>query len=347
MKIRSLSLLLACGTVLAFTPALAEPPAPVGAEHGKESLKLPKPKAPAKAAAPAPKGEEADKEPAEPKASKEGKTPKDAKESKEEKDAKESEHAAPKGEENAEPAAHEESAAKSESAAESADADAGIKQLKEGNIRWVSGHSNAPNTDASRREETSTKGQTPFATIVTCSDSRVPVERVFDRGVGDIFVVRVAGNRAGDSETGTIEYGVGHLKTPLLVVMGHTSCGAVAAAVSKTPLHGKVAALVDGIRPAVDRARAANPNADEKALVGLAVRENVWQTVFDLFRNSPDLREAAGRHDVKIVGAVYDVATGKVEFLGEHPWQRELLAALKHGEDAPAAGAAASVHEHE
>ena len=110
--------------------------------------------------------------------------------------------------------------------------DAALKMLQEGNQRWVMDKDENPNTDPSRRAMLAEKGQKPFVTILTCADSRLPVERIFDRGVGEVFVVRVAGNVAGTSETGTIEYAVGHIKTPLLVVMGHTKCGAVAAAAS-------------------------------------------------------------------------------------------------------------------
>lgn len=207
------------------------------------------------------------------------------------------------------------------------EAESALNMLIEGNSRWVSGQTKAPNADAARREEVAA-GQHPAVTILTCADSRIPVERVFDRGVGDVFVIRVAGNVAGGSETGTIEYGVEHLKTPLLVVMGHTKCGAVAAAATNAPVHGFVAQLVKNIQPAVDRARRANPDADEKTLSALAVNENVWQSVFDLFKASQPVRDLAAAGQLKVVGAVYDITSGKVEFLGEHPWQNELLASL-------------------
>jgi carbonic anhydrase len=203
-----------------------------------------------------------------------------------------------------------------------------MQALQEGNARWVSGSVIDPNIDTSRRSRLAAEGQKPFVTVLTCADSRMPVERVFDRGVGEIFVIRVAGAVAGTHETGTIEYGVGHLKTPLVVVMGHTKCGAVAAAASNAELHGNVAQLVAEIGPAVDRARRNNPDADEKQLASLAVRENVWQSIFDLFKNSPELRTAAGKGEVKVVGAVCDIATGKVEWMGEHPWQTELIDAM-------------------
>jgi carbonic anhydrase len=240
------------------------------------------------------------------------------------------------------PAAHADSnehAAPSGNAAEQA-----FVMLREGNERWVEGKSTAPHTEPSRLEETATNGQKPQVTIITCSDSRIPVERVFDQGVGDLFVVRGAGNRAGGSETGTVEYGVEHLKTPLLLVMGHTKCGAVAAAASKAKLHGKVAELVAGIEPAVERARRFNPNADEKEIAALAVRENVWQTVFDLYRNSPVVREMVSKGEIKVIGGIYDIATGKVEFMGEHPWQQELITAMNQ-RDIESGTATATVSE--
>lgn len=207
-------------------------------------------------------------------------------------------------------------------------AEQALKALIDGNNRWVAGNMQDPNVDPSRRAMVSDKGQKPFASILTCADSRLPVERLFDRGVGELFTIRVAGNVAGTSETGTLEYGVGHLKTPLLVVMGHTKCGAVAAAASKAELHGAVGELVAGITPAVERARRNNPTADEQQVLSLAIKENVWQSIFTLIKSSSELREAMAAGKVKVVGAVCDISTGKVEFMGEHPWQVELVDAM-------------------
>ncbi len=206
-------------------------------------------------------------------------------------------------------------------------ADEALGMLEEGNARWVSAKTQSPNTSADRRTEVA-GGQHPFVTILTCADSRLPVERIFDCGVGDVFVIRVAGAVAGGSETGTIEYGVEHLKTPLLVVMGHSKCGAVAAAASNADVHGKVAELVSHIKPAVDRARKANPEADSNAVATIAVKENVWQSIFDLYKTSESLRQSVSGGKLKVVGAIYDITTGKVELLGEHPWQAALLNAL-------------------
>jgi carbonic anhydrase len=214
---------------------------------------------------------------------------------------------------------------------EAPDADTVMKWLREGNQRWVAGKPIDPNIEPARRARLAAAGQKPIVTILSCADSRVPADRIFDRGVGELFVVRVAGNVAGDSETGTVEYGVGHLKTPLLVVMGHSKCGAVAAAASGAQLHGKVAQLVAGIVPSVDRAKRNNPGLTGDDLVAAAVRENVWQTVYDLFKQSPELAKAARDGQVRVVGAVCDITSGEVEFLGTHPWQAELIDALAAG----------------
>ncbi|MBL8763938.1 MAG: carbonic anhydrase [Phycisphaerae bacterium] len=210
-------------------------------------------------------------------------------------------------------------------------ADAALALLREGNARWAGGRSEHPNSSESRRELTASEGQRPFVTVLTCADSRVPVERVFDRGVGDVFSVRVAGNVAGVSEVGTIEYGVEHLGTPLLVVMGHTKCGAVAAAASHAETHGSVGDVVRRIAPAVERAERVNPGVDGAALASAAVKENVWQSVFDLLKGSDELRRRVASGELQVVGAVYDLSTGRVDFLGEHPWQSELLTALRDG----------------
>lgn len=244
-----------------------------------------------------------------------------------------------------EPAQHE--TATSHETPSAPTASEALAMLVEGNGRWVSGTPKNPNIATDRRATLAAEGQKPFVTVLTCADSRIPVERVFDRGVGEVFVVRVAGNIAGDSETGTVEYGLGHLHTPLLVVMGHTKCGAVAAAASGAQLHGKVGGLVSRIHPAVDRAKRNNPNADETTLAAAAVKENVWQTIYDLLRESDEVRAMVESGSVKVVGAVNDISTGKVDFMGEHPWQIELLTALKKPQipATPVETAAASEHE--
>ncbi len=204
-----------------------------------------------------------------------------------------------------------------------------LRLLREGNERWVAANTASPATETSRRRAAAEGGQHPFATILTCADSRLPVERLFDRGVGELFVLRVAGNVVGSNEAGTIEYGAEHLNVPLLVIMGHSKCGAVAAAT--TTGHAfppNITGLIEHIEPAVARARKTNPAADDAELAAAAVRENVWQSIFDLIRSSGPVRAQLREGKLKIVGAVCDVADGRVQWLGEHPWQEELVAAF-------------------
>lgn len=215
--------------------------------------------------------------------------------------------------------------------------DEALSLLRDGNARFVAGQSKHPHCDQSRLIETDERGQHPFATIVSCSDSRVPVEILFDEGFGDLFVVRVAGNVCDVDETGSIEYGLGHLGTPLLVVLGHTACGAVTAVATHSELHGSIPQLVDNIKPAVALAEKEHPGLHGKEIVPAAVRANVWQSIEDLLRTSPETRELIEANKVQVVGAIYDLHTGKVEWMGPHPKQKELLSHSQkatHGADA-------------
>ncbi|MGA2501438.1 MAG: carbonic anhydrase, partial [Tepidisphaeraceae bacterium] len=220
-------------------------------------------------------------------------------------------------------------------AAPCAAGEAALKQLQEGNKRYVNGASTNLNLDGARRAETSSKGQHPQATILGCSDSRVPVEAIFDQGIGDVFPVRVAGNVCSVDELGTIEYGVGHLDTPLLIVLGHTKCGAVTAAATGAALHGSIPALVKNIQPAVASVKHAHATLTGDALVDACVTENVWNSIEQVLTHSSTLQERVKTGKVKVVGAVYDIAEGTITWLGSHPRQGELLAAAiqeTHGE---------------
>ena len=208
--------------------------------------------------------------------------------------------------------------------------DAAMMLLKEGNVRFATGKSQHPNLEAERRNSTVAQGQEPFATILACSDSRDPVELLFDRGVGDLFVVRVAGNVAGPSELASIEYGVGHLHTSLLVVMGHTKCGAVTAAVKGAEVHGHLPALIQRIKPAADMAKQETSNPDE--LIPAAIRANVWLTISEVLKQSGEVRRLILAGKLQVFGAVYDLETGKVTWLGMHPGQEELIAQSKPDE---------------
>jgi carbonic anhydrase len=203
--------------------------------------------------------------------------------------------------------------------------DRALQYLTEGNARFVSGKCIHPRIDLIRITETSKNGQHPFATVLTCSDSRVPVELIFDQGIGDIFVVRVAGNVCNTDEAGTIEYGTGHLGTPLLVVLGHTDCGAVAAVVKEAELSGNIVTLVKNIKVAVAKVVAANPQLPRQQLIPEAIKANCWQSIEDLFRTSPESCELVKKGKLKVVAAIYNVSTGEVAWLGSHPEQDRLI----------------------
>ncbi len=203
--------------------------------------------------------------------------------------------------------------------------DDAAKILKEGNERYLSGKPQHPRQGAERRALTAGQGQHPLAAVLSCSDSRVPVEIIFDQGLGDIFVVRVAGNVAQADELGSLEYAVEHLAIPLIVVLGHSQCGSVTSAVKNEKVHGNLADLVKAIAPAAAKAKADNPGAGTEALIDAAIKANIWQAVEDLFQKSPEIRAAAKAGKVKVVGALYEIDTGQVQWLGPHPEQNRLL----------------------
>ncbi len=196
--------------------------------------------------------------------------------------------------------------------------------LKEGNARFVAGQMAHPRSDTARLKQAGTEdqGDHAYATVLTCSDSRVPPELIFDAGVMDLFVIRVAGNVCNTDEIGCIEYGLAHVHTPVLLILGHTQCGAVTT-VTKVkmgqdiPLERNIPPLVAGIEPAVSKAMAAHPAMDAATLLPFAIEENVWAAMENLFMASPTARDLVKRAHVKALGAIYDVATGKVTWLSE------------------------------
>lgn len=188
--------------------------------------------------------------------------------------------------------------------------DEAITILKEGNQRFVSGKSQRPNQDLNRIKEVST-AQFPFATIVGCSDSRVPNEIIFDQGVGDLFIVRTAGQVSSYASWGSIEFAEEVLGTKLIVVLGHTQCGAVNAAVKLPEVPGHIVTLINAIKPAVERAKAKSP-AD---LLDVSIRENVMLQVEQLKALEPVLAKRVREGSIKIIGAIYHLDSGLVEFL--------------------------------
>lgn len=189
-----------------------------------------------------------------------------------------------------------------------------LAELQAGNQRFVSGALTHPRADAQRRSELAS-GQSPFATIITCADSRVPVELLFDQGLGDLFVIRVAGNIADDAILGSVEYAAANLGVNLTVVMGHRSCGAVGAAVgyvvgggSKTGTH--IDALVDAIGPAVQAA--ADAGTDDVA--DRSIRQNAIMVARDIESSEPVMSSLAGQ-GVEVRPAYYDLESGEVHWL--------------------------------
>ncbi len=205
--------------------------------------------------------------------------------------------------------------------------DQALTMLKEGNGRFTRNTVDHPDQGFTARTQTSAKGQAPFACVLSCSDSRVPVEILFDRGIGDIFVIRVAGNVANVDEIASLEYGTDHLNVPLLVVLGHSQCGAVTAVVKNEEAHGNIPYLIKGIIPAVEAVKKKDPNASGESLVDLAVKANVWQAIEDIFKKSPIIADRVKNNKLKVLGAYYQLDTGKVSWMGEHPNQDKLIPA--------------------
>jgi len=203
-------------------------------------------------------------------------------------------------------------------------ADQALQILKEGNARFVAGKRDKSHKFLSRAYETVEYGQRPIATFLSCSDSRVPLEIIFDQNIGDLFSIRVVGNICRDSQLGSIEFGVKHLKTQLCVVLGHTKCGAVTAACTGQGLEENIQALMQSISPAVERAQALTGKIGNE-IVEVCCEENVFVQIETMFKKSGILREAARQGKLSIIGAVYDIETGIVTFLGTHPQNEQLI----------------------
>jgi carbonic anhydrase len=204
-----------------------------------------------------------------------------------------------------------------------------LQELKAGNKRYLSGKTNHFEVDSVRREMTAINGQKPVAIVLGCSDSRVPVEMVFDQGLAELFVVRVAGNVCATSELASIEYGVKYLGIPLVIVLGHSDCGAVKAAVDSAVngslLPGNLPTIMSKIAPAVAATRRSHPTEKGDQLVHSSAIANVWMSANDMLSNSSIVKEAVYSGKVKIVGAMRDLKTGTITFLGEYPQPARLM----------------------
>lgn len=186
-------------------------------------------------------------------------------------------------------------------------------ELMEGNARYVKGSKTEFDTSAETREAL-VSGQEPFAVIVGCTDSRVPPNLLFDQGLGEIFVVRVAGNVVDPVVLGSVEYAVEHLHSPLIVVLGHTKCGAVTAAVEGGEQPGDIDAVIALIQPSVQQARALGLTGD--AEIGKATELNIEASVTAI-EASPVVSHLVKEGKLDVIGAEYDLSTGAVQWLGQ------------------------------
>jgi carbonic anhydrase len=190
--------------------------------------------------------------------------------------------------------------------------DEALQKLMDGNKRFVSGKLVKKDLGDTKRKEL-LKGQKPFATVITCSDSRVPPELLFDQGLGEIFIIRVAGNVVDSIALGSIEYGVEHLHTPLLLILGHEKCGAVTATVeAEGAPEGNIGAIIKKIKPAADTAK--KKGGDKEKIVETAISENVKNVYKDVMKSSV-VRHLVQEGKLKIVGGEYMLSTGKVEMI--------------------------------
>jgi carbonic anhydrase len=189
-------------------------------------------------------------------------------------------------------------------------ADQALELLKKGNEKFVADNLESKNVSAERRRELA-KGQHPFAIILTCADSRVTPEYVFNQGLGDIFVLRVAGNIADAFEIGSMEFAVEQLRVPLIVVLGHSRCGAVEAALGENKPHGNLGKLIEQIYPGNDLPR------QKDAALQVAIQNNARHQAELLTKSSKVIKEFVEHKRVRVVPGVYDLATGKVDWLNE------------------------------
>jgi len=188
-----------------------------------------------------------------------------------------------------------------------------LKALMDGNKRFISDELTHPRHGGARKQEL-TGGQAPFAIVLSCSDSRVDPNIAFDQGLGDLFVIRVAGNVAKDKVLGSIEYAVEHLGTKLIFVLGHEKCGAVTASMEPAVFEGHVGAIVEVIKPAVYLARHQDGDDLENAIKNnaLMVKEHITDSL-------PVLNRAIKEKGVEVVSGYYKLETGEVEILDKAP----------------------------
>jgi carbonic anhydrase len=194
-----------------------------------------------------------------------------------------------------------------------------LDRLREGNRRFVSGTQIRDTNPGHSPPEELAKGQEPFAIILGCSDSRVPAEIVFDQGLGDLFVIRVAGNIVAPSQVGSVEFAAARFGTRLVVVLGHSQCGAISATLEELqrPTENQsinLRSIVDRVRPSVESLLQSRLEGDPEALVERAVRANVGVSVNHLRHGSEILEQLIRDEGLRVVGAEYSLETGEVDF---------------------------------
>jgi len=202
--------------------------------------------------------------------------------------------------------------------------DEALSMLQQGNARYVSDQFEHPNMGPERRSFTASQGQRPFAACLACSDSRVPVELIFDRGIGDIFVVRVAGNVLGRSELASLEFAADHVGIPLIVVLGHTHCSALRAVFERGLRDGNLRSLALKMLPSIEKVNKEFAGQTLEKRVFEATKANAWNAVADIFSSSKSIREKARNLELKVIGALYDVETGHVTWMGPHAREEQL-----------------------
>ena len=193
-----------------------------------------------------------------------------------------------------------------------------LERLREGNSRYVAGQSDIDKALSSAKRAELLDGQSPFAIVLACSDSRVPVELIFDQGLGDLFVIRVAGNIVAPSQVGSVEFAAAQLGSKLVVVLGHSNCGAVDATLKelrREQAHRSpnLRAIVDRIRPAVEPLLAGNADTPLRD----AVAANVRHSVDRLHHGSSIIEDLVAAGELTIVGAKYSIESGKVRFFDD------------------------------
>jgi carbonic anhydrase len=199
-----------------------------------------------------------------------------------------------------------------------------LQRLRDGNRRFVAGvSSHDTRTNLTRRSELA-EGQAPFAIVLGCSDARVPAELVFDQGLGDLFVIRVAGNVVASSQVGSVEFAAARFDTRLVVVLGHSQCGAVEATLEELQQPSdnqsrNLRSIVDRVRPSVEALLETDLRHDPAALVRQAIRSNIRVSANQLRHGSEILEQLIQTEGLRVVGAEYSLETGIVEFFDGVP----------------------------